>query len=130
VIAVTGLLVMLGLPRLGDALDRLAVDRATSDVTMAIAVARSLAVSMSTRARVVIREDSLVVDTLGRVAWGTWRVSAGAAAHGVSLRVSNRVIVFGGDGVGWGASNTSIVLSRGSHTGTVTVSRLGRVKRR
>lgn len=127
--AVMGVLLMLGLPRLSGALDRIAVNRAASELTMTIAVTRHLAISLGTRARVIIRHDSLVVDTLGGERWFRWRSYAGPDAHDVAMRASNPVIVFGGNGIAWGLSNTRVVLQRGSHTETITTSRLGRVKR-
>lgn len=129
VIAITGLLLVLGLPRLWGALDWVAVNRAASELTTTIAVARSVAISLGMRARIVIRHDSLVVDTLGRDGWSGWRAYPGPAAHGVALRVSNPVVTFHGNGLGWGASNTRVILQRGSHSETITTSRLGRVKR-
>jgi hypothetical protein len=43
--------------------------------------------------------------------------------------VSNPLVVFGPTGMGWGVSNTRITLQRGSQVETITVSRVGRVKR-
>jgi len=129
VMAVTGLLMLIGIPRLGSALDRIAVDQAASDVTMTIAVARSLAIALGIRTRVLIRRDSLVVDTLGADGWAPWRASGGPDGHRVALDVSNPTIVFSGNGLAWGLSNTRVVLTRGSHAETITMSRVGRVKR-
>jgi prepilin-type N-terminal cleavage/methylation domain-containing protein len=129
VIAITGLLLLVGLPRLGVWLDRVAVARAAGEVTMTIALARNLAVAFSTRARVVIRQDSLLVDTMGVDGWARWRMWEGPGGHGVKLAVSNPTIVFTGNGLAWGLSNTRVVLTRGSHSETITVSRVGRVKR-
>jgi hypothetical protein len=47
----------------------------------------------------------------------------------VSLQVSNPVVAFSPIGVGWGASNTTITLRRGSQVETITTSRVGRVRR-
>jgi prepilin-type N-terminal cleavage/methylation domain-containing protein len=129
VMAITGLLLLIGLPRVAGVLDRIAVNRAASEVTTTIAVARSRAVAYAIRTRVVIRSDSLVVDTLGASGWAGWRAWTGPADHGVALTVSNPVVVFSGSGLAWGLSNTRVALRRGSHAETVTVSRVGRVKR-
>lgn len=129
VIAIMAVLAALVGPRLGPALDRIATDGAARDVTTALAVARAAAVMQGTRARLRITADSLRVD---REAPGGWQLYArwpGPAAAGVALTVSNREVVFGPLGIGWGTANTRVVLRRGSQIVTITTSRLGRVKR-
>ena len=71
----------------------------------------------------------ITIDTLGSPGWGRWTWSPGASARGVALTVSNPRIEFASIGIAWGFSNTKIVLSRGFHNETITVSRVGRVKR-
>ena len=129
VMAITGALLALGVPRLASALDRVRVARAATEVTTALAVARHGAVAWGVRSRLLIASDSLRIDTLGRVAWGAFRRLPGPAEHGVTLDVSNEVVQFGPSGIGWGVSNTRITLHRGVHSETITTSRLGRVKR-
>jgi hypothetical protein len=48
----------------------------------------------------------------------------------VTLAVSNPAVVFDPIGLAWGISNTTIELRRGGKVATITVSRVGRVKRR
>src|SRR5919106_897023 len=103
VILIVGFLLLVGLPRLAGVLDRIAVNRAAGELTTTLAVARNFAISYGMRTRVTIRR--------------------------VSLAVSNPVIQYHGNGIGWGLSNTRVVLKRGSHSETITTSRLGRVKR-
>jgi prepilin-type N-terminal cleavage/methylation domain-containing protein len=129
VLVVVGLLMAVGLPRLRPALDRIATDRAAIEVTTALSVARAAAVSWGTRARVRIAADTLRIDRLEGDEWvPRWR-RPGPADLGVRLEVSNDEVVFGPTGLGWGASNTKVVLRRGSQVETITTSRLGRVKR-
>jgi prepilin-type N-terminal cleavage/methylation domain-containing protein len=129
VLLVVGALAGVGLPRLRPVLDRIATDRAAVEVTTALAVARWSAVSWGTRARLRIAADSLRIDRLEGDDWvPRWR-QPGPADLGVDLDVSNDEVVFGPTGLGWGASNTKVVLRRGSHVETITTSRLGRVKR-
>ncbi|MGH7672130.1 MAG: prepilin-type N-terminal cleavage/methylation domain-containing protein [Gemmatimonadales bacterium] len=129
VLLVVGLLTTVGLPRLHDLLDWLATDRAAREVTTALAVGRHGAVLQATRARVLIAADTLRIDRLGADGWEPWWGSPGPAASGVRLEVSNPVVTFGPTGMGWGVSNTKVVLRRGSHVETITTSRVGRVKR-
>lgn len=128
VICIAGLLMTLWLPRAARLMDWLNTQRALRDMTTALAVARHGAVLQATRARLTIGADSLEIDRLHAGGWEPWWHKPGPASYGVLLRVSNPVVVFGPNGIGWGASNTTIVLTRGSQVETITVSRVGRVK--
>src|SRR6266513_2524256 len=98
-------------------------------VVISIAAGRNGAVLQATRARVIIAADTLRIDRFGPSGWEPWWRRPGPASLGVVLEVSNPLVVFGPTGMGWGASNTTVVLRRGSQVETVTISRLGRVKR-
>ena len=132
VLLIVAVLTAVGLPRLGLFLDRIATDQAAREITTALAVGRHGAVMQATRARVTIAEDSLRIDRLkvGTAAeWEPWWRQPGPADHRVQIEVSNPEVVFGPTGLGWGSANTKVVLRRGSQVETITVSRLGRVKR-
>lgn len=129
VLAIVTVLVALAVPRVGPALDRLAVDAAARDVTTALAVARRAAVLEGSRARLRIAADSLRVDRESGAGWIPVSRWVGPAGDGITLSVSNPEVVFGPLGFGWGAANTRVELRRGSQIETVTTSRLGRVKR-
>jgi type II secretory pathway pseudopilin PulG len=129
VTCIAGLLVSLWLPRAARLMDWIKTEHALRDMTSALALARHAAVLQATRARLTIAADTLRVDRLEDWQWKPWWRRPGPATLGVSLQVSNPVVVFGPTGMGWGASNTTIILSRGSQRETVTVSRVGRVKR-
>jgi len=128
-LAITAVLLGLGLPRLTGILDWIAADRAARDVTTAIAVARATAVAQDERIRVTIAMDSLRVERWVDGVWRPRQAWPGPAAYDVALEVSNPEIVFVPLGMAWGVSNTKVVLRRGSQVETITVSRLGRVKR-
>ncbi|MGH7568595.1 MAG: GspH/FimT family pseudopilin [Gemmatimonadales bacterium] len=117
------------LPRLAGFRDRIAVNQAAWEVTTALAVARHTAILRAARARVSIARDSLRIDRWEDGRWAPHRRWPGPVHHGVALTVSNPEIVFGPTGMGWGASNTTVVLRRGSQVATITTSRVGRVKR-
>lgn len=129
VLIVIGVTCTAALPRLRDTLDRIAVEGSAADVSVALGAARNAAVMWGTRARLLIAADSLRIDRWADTGWAMRRSWPGPAGHGVALEVSNDEVVFGPTGMGWGASNTKIVLRRGSHSATFTTSRLGRVKR-
>lgn len=128
VLVIAGLLVMLWTPRAARLIDWLETEAAVRDVTTALAVAQSGAIMQSARARLTVSADTLRIDRLIGLQWTPWWRRPGPASHGVSLAVSNPVIEFGPAGIGWGVSNTKIVLSRGSQAETITMSRVGRVK--
>ncbi len=129
VLLVVGVLTAIGLPRLRPLFDQILTDRAAVEVTTALSITRNAAVMQATRARLIIAADTLRIDRLGPDGWVPFWRRPGPADLGVALEVSNTEVVFGPTGLGWGASNTKIVLRRGSQVETITTSRLGRVKR-
>lgn len=129
VLLIVAALAAVGLPQVGPFLDRIATDQAAREVTTALAVARHGAVLQGMRARLTIAADSLRIDRLEPADWTPWKRWPGPADLAVGIEVSNPVVVFGPTGMGWGVSNTKVVLRRGSQVETITVSRLGRVKR-
>ncbi len=128
-LAIVAVVTAITLPRLGGLLDWIAVNAAAQDVSTAMAVARSSAVMQGTRSRAVIASDTLRIDRWTGDSWGPLHRWPGPAAQGVALEVSNPEIVFDPIGLGWGVSNTKVVLRRGTRSEMITVSRLGRIKR-
>jgi prepilin-type N-terminal cleavage/methylation domain-containing protein len=129
VLAILGVITALVLPRWKELLDWVAVDRAAVEVSTALAVTRSAAVLGSTRARLLIADDSLRIDRWEAGAWQPYTRWVGPAERGVTLEVSNANVVFIPTGLAWGLSNTRVTLRRGVQSAIVTVSRVGRVKR-
>lgn len=128
VMCIAAMLTAFWVPRAARLMDWLATERAVRDVTTALAIGRHGAVLRATRARVSFAGDTIRVDRFESQGWVPWWRTPGPASHGVLLQVSNPVVVFGPNGMAWGLSNTKIVLSRGSQTETITMSRVGRVK--
>lgn len=128
VTCIAALLMGFWLPRAAGWMDRLATEHAVRDVTTALAVGRHGAVLQATRARVTLDDDTLKVDRFEPQGWVPWWRTPGPSSHGVEMEVSNPVVVFGPTGMGWGLSNTTIVLRRGSQAETITMSRVGRVR--
>ncbi len=128
VACIAALLLALGFPRAARFLDWIETQRAVRDVTTALAVGRNSAVTQATRARITIDPDTLRIDRFGAQGWEPlWR-RPGPSSRGVALATTNPVVIFGPNGMAWGASNTTVVLRRGSQAETITLSRLGRVK--
>jgi prepilin-type N-terminal cleavage/methylation domain-containing protein len=128
-LALIGALMAAALPRMARFRDRIAVDSAAREVTTILSVGRHAAVLQSTRARAVLRPDSLRVERWTGETWERLLERVGPVSEGVTMEVSNPTVVFGPTGMGWGAANTRVTLRRGSQVETITVSRLGRVKR-
>jgi prepilin-type N-terminal cleavage/methylation domain-containing protein len=126
---IAALLTTFWFPRAIRLLDWIATDHAARDVTTAVAIGRHGAILGASRARVIIAADTLRIDRLGPTGWEPWWRRPGPASLGVQLDVSNPVVVFDATGMGWGGSNTTAVLRRGSQVETITISRVGRVKR-
>ena len=129
VVAIVAIVTAITLPRLGGLLDWMALNAAAQEISTAMAVARSSAVMQGTRSRALIAADTLRIDRWLGDSWGPLERWPGPNAHGVTLEVSNPEIVFDPIGLGWGVSNTKVVLRRGSRSEMITVSRLGRIKR-
>ncbi|PYO26492.1 MAG: hypothetical protein DMD73_12565 [Gemmatimonadetes bacterium] len=129
VLAILALVTAITLPRLEGLLDWIAVNTAAQDVTTAVAVTRNAAVMQGSRRRLLIARDSLRIDRWAGDSWAPLDRWPGPDEHGVALEVSNPVVVFDPIGIAWGLSNTKVVLRRGARSETITLSRLGRVKR-
>src|SRR2546421_11266494 len=129
VLAALGVIIALALPRWQELLDWVAVDPTAVEVSTALAVTRNAAVLGSTRARLLIADDSLRIDRRESGAWQPYTRWAGPAQRGVTLEVSNPDIVFLPTGLAWGFSNTRVTLRRGGRSAVVTGSRGGRVER-
>lgn len=127
-LALAGVLTLIALPHLARARDRLAVHRAASETAAFYWRARSTAIIRATPVRLEFHGD-----TLAAVRDGPFPVplfaQAGPARHGVTLDATRRVIRLGPTGLGWGAANTRLILTRGVAAETLTTSRLGRLKR-
>jgi prepilin-type N-terminal cleavage/methylation domain-containing protein len=129
VLVILALVTAITLPRLQGLLDWSAVNIAAQDLTTAVAVTRHAAIMQGSKRRLVIAPDSLRIDRWEGDSWAPLERWPGPDRHGVALEVSNPVVVFDPIGLAWGLSNTKVVLRRGVRSETITLSRLGRVKR-
>jgi prepilin-type N-terminal cleavage/methylation domain-containing protein len=127
VLAVVGLTLAIAAPRVMALQHRLAAQGGASLLTRALLDARHVAVRRSMR-------TAVHVDT----AAGIVTLAAGPdtlAVHdlhelfGVSLTATRDSIAYTATGLGYGASNARFLVVRGSAVESVTVSRLGRVRR-
>jgi type II secretory pathway pseudopilin PulG len=125
-ISLLGVLMAIVLQGAGSLRDRVAVRAASREVRDALALAREHAVAGGTRAAVRFgRVDGTVTVHIGGDSLHRLRL---AQSHGVSLDATRDSTAYLPSGLGLGGANVSVVLRRGRHADTVTVSRLGRVR--
>lgn len=121
--------VVLAVSVLGGArlLDAAAVRNSASEIADLFAIARDQALATGTRTavhidmangRLVVHAD---IDTLIRLELALHRA--------VTVWASRDSMAYAASGLGYGASNLRVIVQRGRSADTVTVSRLGRVKR-
>ncbi len=122
-----GLLAGIGVPRAAAVLDAIRLQQAAHEVAGAVTLARAAAIRRAAYTRLVVDRDRDELrietgsDTLHRRALG--------AMHRVRLTASRDTITYAPTGLGYGVANSTIVVSIGARAETVTVSRLGRMRR-
>jgi Tfp pilus assembly protein FimT len=121
--------ILLGIaaPRLGTLRDRASVRSAATELAAILSSARRAAMLRSSAAMVVIDEARSTASVI--VGTDTLLTHDPGSELGVTLTATRDTVLYGPSGRGWGASNTSIVVARGSWADTIFVSRLGRVRR-
>jgi type II secretory pathway pseudopilin PulG len=127
VATIIGILIGVAIPRTRYAMDRIAVNNAASDAAGLLELARQLA--MTRGGRVSVDIDSAPARITVRSGLDTIRRRDEEAMHGVHFAPSRSPVVYSPLGLGFGVSNLTLVITRGSAAETVTVSRLGRVRR-
>ncbi len=126
VLALTGVLLVIALPRMRDGVERAAVRAAVADVIATLSAARQIAVASgggvavsvearAARLRVTRHGDTVLARELGRM-------------FGVQIRATRDSLAYDARGLGSGAANLTFVIVRGITMDTVVVSRLGRVR--
>ena len=126
VLAVTAVLLAVALPRVAAIADRAAVRHAADQVRTVLALARQRAVAFASPVAVFVDSTAAQL-TIGDPQGGLSTHAIGAT-FGVLITATRDSVAFSPLGLGWGATNTSVVLTRGSAAETVTVSRAGRIR--
>jgi prepilin-type N-terminal cleavage/methylation domain-containing protein len=127
VLTITGTLTALAAPRVQQARDHAIVRDGVTEIVATLRAARSAAQRRDARA--VVAFDTAAAMALLTVERDTVLVHQFGAELGVTLEASRDTIIYGPSGRGYGAANTTLIVRRGSAADTVTVSRLGRVRR-
>jgi type II secretory pathway pseudopilin PulG len=126
VLTVTGVLLLLAVPRISALRDRQAVRAAVDEIGGSFAAARSAAIAQRASVTVVLdtAEGSVEVRSAGRT---LFRRSV-RSAYGTALMSNRDSAVYDARGLGYGVTNLTVVVRRGAMVDTLTMSRLGRVR--
>lgn len=127
VLCLLGILAAVAGLRVTELRDRIGVRAATTEAVATFAAARRWSLSRSVRTAVTI--DTAAAALTVRSFGDTVALRRLGASHGVSLAASRDSMAYAPNGLGYGASNLTLVLRRGASAETIVVSRLGRVRR-
>jgi len=127
VLIIVGVLATIAVGRTTALRDRLSVRAAATETMATFALARRWSVSRATRTAVAI--DTASASLIVRSYADTIAHRRLASSHGVSISASRDSMAYAPNGLGYGASNLTIIIRRGSAADTISVSRLGRVRR-
>lgn len=130
-VAVTALLVVLlavAAPRIAALRDGAAVHAASLAVRSALGAARDEARNRATPVVLALDAGTRRVVVLAGGARDTVLIQPLSDELGVTLESTGDSVRFAPSGLGYGVSNTTIVLRRGAAADTLRVSRLGRVR--
>jgi prepilin-type N-terminal cleavage/methylation domain-containing protein len=126
-VAILGVLAAIAVPRAVTAMDRLYVRGATQDVVLTLAAARAAAIRRG--AYVSFVADPRTGHVRAVVSGGETLLERDLArTRGIRLEASRESVTFAPGGLGWGAANTTVIVSRGTRSDTIVMSRLGRVR--
>ena len=126
VVVIAGIILALALPRLTSVRNAAAVRGATGELGALFAAARQEA--LARRAAVTVRLDTAGGAVELRVGGARLVRRALGESYGVSLGTNRDSTVYDPRGIGYGLSNVTIVVRRGTVADTLVMSRLGRVR--
>jgi Tfp pilus assembly protein FimT len=126
---IVAVLSSIALPPLRRFLDSAAVVSAADHVAAIHDAARQGAIVRNVLTRYELDTNRVTVTLATRNRNGTWDTMRVVPLGPVRASASQRVVTFGPLGIGFGASNTRVILSRGVACETLTVSRTGRLRR-
>jgi prepilin-type N-terminal cleavage/methylation domain-containing protein len=127
VLAISGVLTAIAVPRLVALRNASAVRSATSEVAAAFTLARQNAVTRRGAVAVVIDTAAGVIIVRGGGNLLARRPLR--SVYSVTLTANRDSAVYDARGLGYGVSNVTITIRRGSSVDTLTMSRLGRLSR-
>lgn len=126
VLMLVGVLLALAVPRLSALRDRSAVGSAMSELGTSFSTAREAA--MSRRATVAVLLDTAAGAVEVRSAGQSLLRRPLRSIYGIVLSSNRDSAVYDARGLGYGVTNLTIIVRRGTMVDTLTMSRLGRVR--
>jgi len=126
VLVIIGLLSIIAVREMGHYLDRIAARSAVAEAAEVIQQARDEA--LARHAIVSVKIDTARAELALRERGSALAVHALGHAHHVKLSTTRDSLAFDVRGLGYGASNLTLVAKRGRAAETLVVSRLGRVR--
>jgi prepilin-type N-terminal cleavage/methylation domain-containing protein len=126
VLIAMGVVLLIAAPRFAALRDGSSVEAAVTETARLFSTARELAILRRTPVAVVIDDlrGLILIRSRGR----TFLQRSFASTYGVDLAANRDSVVYDPRGLGFGVSNLSLVVRRGSVVDTVIVSRLGRTR--
>ena len=126
VLCLTGILTAIAIPGFAAVIDRIEVREAAIEIESCFSAARHLAIDRGAQAFVEL--DTAARKVIVRIANDTLRTRE-LRQHNVEVKATRTSMSYSPIGVGYGAANLTVILSRNAALDSVVVSRLGRVRR-
>src|SRR5512140_2154967 len=126
---IIGVLASVVVPPMRRYLDQAAVRGGSERFVAVHAVTRQSAILNGRLSRYVLDRGTNTVVVSLRTPQGRWDTVRVVPLGDLRLTVSQPTVTFNPLGVGYGASNTTVIFARGASAETVTVSRTGRLRR-
>lgn len=126
VLAIIAILAAITLPRAAGFVDTLEVRGAVTETDALFSLARHVAIARGVQSSLDIDPARGVI--VVRVGPDTVTKREVAIAHGVTLESTRTSITYSQTGIGYGAGNLSLIVTRNLASDTIFVSRLGRVR--
>jgi len=127
VVSIAGILGSIAVARTTALRDRISVRSAATETVSTFAFARRWSLSRASRTAVTI--DTSAASLIVRSFLDTITTRRLGSSHGVTITASRDSMAYAPNGLGYGASNLTMVFRRGTAAETLVVSRLGRVRR-
>ncbi len=125
--AIAGLVMTVGVSGSRKLVNGMSVRAATGEAHTLFGAARQLAILRGQR--VTLQIDTARAQLAILAGADTLRLRELGEVHGVRLAATRLATTYDANGLGYGASNLTLVVTRGRAADTLTVSRLGRVRR-
>ncbi len=126
VLAIVAILSAIALPRAAGFVDTMEVRGAVTEIDALFSLARHVAIARAVQSSLDIDPARGVITV--RVGSDTMMKRELEIAHGVTLQSTRASITYSQTGIGYGAANLTLIVSRNLAADTIFVSRLGRVR--